>query len=65
MSNKLVDKCVVARLYGVTEQTVLTWVQQGRIPCVRPTKRTLRFNLNEVERALTKPAESQKMEAKT
>ena len=48
----------LSKLYGVHVETVRAWVRKGRIPCLRPTAKTIRFNLAEVERALSKPTQS-------
>ncbi len=42
----------VARRYRVTVDTVRTWVRQNRIPYVRITSRTLRYDLDAVDAAL-------------
>ncbi len=44
----------VARRFGVTVSTVNRWVRDGVIPCVRPSRRIVRFNLGEVERTVAK-----------
>ena len=53
--SELVDTKTVAEHLGVTVETVRAWVRQNRIPCIRPSRRTIRFRLCEVERAITKP----------
>lgn len=58
--SKLVDCTVIAERFGVTIETVRAWARQNRIPCVRPTKRTLRFVLDDVERAITQTATTAK-----
>ena len=42
---------LAARL-GVNSKTVLRWAKQGLIPVMRPTKRTVLFDIPEVELAL-------------
>ena len=49
---KLATAQEVADRFGVKLATVLTWTRQGRIPCVRPSRRVVRFHLAEVEAAL-------------
>lgn len=49
---KPVSSDEVAAHFGVTVQTVNRWVRKGRIPFFRPTRRTVRFRLVEVEAAL-------------
>ncbi len=44
----------VARRFRVTVSTVNRWVRDGIIPCIRPSRRIVRFNLGEVERAIAK-----------
>ena len=43
----------VARRYGVTVDTVRAWVRQNRIPHIRVTKRTIRFDIKAIEMAMT------------
>jgi DNA-binding transcriptional MerR regulator len=43
---------IVADHFGVHPETVRIWVRKGIVPYFRPTARTIRFDLNEVERAL-------------
>ncbi len=49
---KLVTAREVAQLFSVTVGTVNRWTRQGRIPCVRPSRRVVRYALAEVEAAL-------------
>lgn len=44
----------VAQRFGVTIYTIRNWVRGGLIPVVRPTKQTLRFNIDAVDEALRK-----------
>lgn len=53
--SELVDCTAIAKHFGVTAETVRAWARQDRIPCIRPTKRTLRFILEDVERSITQP----------
>ena len=48
----LVTKQEVARDLGVGCRTIEKWVAERRIPFIRAGHRTLRFNLNDVRRAL-------------
>lgn len=49
----LADAKTVAQHFGVKVATVHTWVRQGRIPCIRPSRSIVRFRLADVELALT------------
>lgn len=42
----------VARRFGVTRNTVRKWVRLGIVPFMRASRRVVRFDLDEVERAL-------------
>jgi excisionase family DNA binding protein len=44
----------IARRYGVTVETVNRWTREGRIPCVRPSRRTVRYALADVEAAVSR-----------
>ena len=46
----------VASRFRVTVDTVRAWVRQGRIPHIRPSRRCIRFHMDEVERALKREA---------
>lgn len=47
------SKATVARRFGVSEKTVLNWLNAGHITGYRqPGKRTLVFDLNEVAHAI-------------
>ena len=48
--SELVTTREVAERFGVAVSTVRRWVRDGRIPYVRVSKRTVRFDLEEVER---------------
>ena len=52
--NKLVTTKEIASRFSVHPETVRLWVRRGMIPCIRPTSRTIRFNLLEVEKILAK-----------
>lgn len=52
----LVTTEAVAVHFGVSIGTVNVWVRKGRIPCVRASRRIIRFRLADVEEALTRPA---------
>ena len=45
----------ISRRYGVHPETVRVWVRRGKIPCIRPTQKTIRFDLADVERTLHTP----------
>ena len=48
----LVTSKTVARHFGVSISTVNRWVREERIPYVRPSRRIVRFRLDDIERAL-------------
>ena len=48
----LVTAEVLAERYGVRPETVLCWARRGLVPCVRPSRKTIRFRLAEVEAAI-------------
>lgn len=52
---ELVDARVVAERFAVKPETVRTWTRQGRIPCIRPTRTTVRYDMADVEKALRRP----------
>lgn len=52
----LVTANQVAARFGVSVTTVNSWVRAGRIPCVRPSRRVVRFDLDAVEQAIARPA---------
>ena len=54
--NTLVDARAVARRFGVTRGTVRKWVRERRIPCIRASRRVVRFRIDEVEAAVAQPA---------
>jgi excisionase family DNA binding protein len=55
MMGKLVTVKELSKRYGVHKETVRRWMKQGTIPYVRPTLRTVRFDLEAVDRALNHP----------
>ncbi|MEK6674018.1 MAG: helix-turn-helix domain-containing protein [Planctomycetota bacterium] len=59
MNNEpLVSAGQVADHFGVCVGTVNAWVRERRIPCVRPSRRVVRFHLSEVEAALRQDMQS-------
>jgi predicted site-specific integrase-resolvase len=48
----LVNRKAIALLLGVAERTVGTWTREGRIPCVRITAKVIRYDADDVIRAL-------------
>ena len=52
---KLATGIEVARRFDVHIDTVRRWVREAKIPCIRPTERTIRFDLRAVEESLCKP----------
>jgi hypothetical protein len=54
----LVDARAVARRFGVTYATVLSWARRGVVPCLRAGKHPVRFDLSAVEAAMNQRARS-------
>lgn len=52
IEDRLITTRELAEQFGVCDETVQTWVRQGRIPCFRPSRKVIRFRMNDVERAL-------------
>lgn len=52
--NRLVTSEQLADHFAVSVETVRGWVRQGRIPCLRVSRKVIRFRVAEVERALQK-----------
>ncbi len=50
-TSTLVDSNAVAKRFGAAVGTVTKWVRDGVIPCVRPSRRIVRFDMDAVERA--------------
>jgi excisionase family DNA binding protein len=48
----------IAEHFGICVGTVNAWVRERRIPCVRPSRRVVRFHLSEVEAALRQSVEN-------
>lgn len=48
----MIDAREIARLLGMTPKAVLVLAQQGRIPCVRISRKTIRFRESEVLKAV-------------
>lgn len=48
---QLVATDEVARRFGVSVPTVRRWVRERRIPCIRVSRRVIRFDLAAVEEA--------------
>jgi len=53
-SCELVTAEEIAKRFKVTVETVQRWAREGRIPCVRPSRRIVRFRLGDVERAVAR-----------
>ena len=51
-SHRPVTAKELAEHFSVTPETVSRWVREQRIPCVRPSRRVVRFYIEEVEHAL-------------
>lgn len=54
--HKLVNASVIANRYGVSPDTVVRWARERRVPCVRPSRRVLRFCIDDVDAALFQPS---------
>lgn len=52
----------LAEHFGVTTQTIRDWVRRRRIPCIRPSRKVVRFRLADVERAIEQPVAAQENE---
>jgi len=57
---KLVTVIDISKRFDVHPETVRLWVRRGKIPCIRPTRNTIRFDLTAVEQALRKPVSRDK-----
>ena len=57
--NKLITVTDLAGHFGVHPETIRLWVRMNKIPCVRPSERTIRFNLAAVEKAVGRPIRPQ------
>ena len=53
MKNLVTVKDLATR-FGVHAETVRLWVRSGKLPCFRPSKRTIRFDIKDVDRVLSK-----------
>ena len=60
--NRLITVADLAGHFGVHPETVRLWVRLKRIPCVRPSARTIRFDLAAVERATGRPVQNSRQE---
>jgi excisionase family DNA binding protein len=49
---RLVTTRELARLLGVTTETIRHWARSGRIPCLRIGQKTIRFDRDSVLRAI-------------
>lgn len=45
----------LAKHFSVHNETVRLWARKGKVPFLRPSERTIRFNLADVEKALAHP----------
>lgn len=50
---KLLTVVELGKKFGVHPETIRIWVRRGRVPVIRPTKKTMRFDLEQVKEALT------------
>ncbi len=51
-ASELVTAEAIAERYGVTVETVRRWTRNGLIPCLRPSRSTVRYRPDEVDRAI-------------
>lgn len=56
-NNPLVGPEVVAKILGVSRNTILNWARSGKIPCIKVEK-TYRFSLKIISEALHYPLEA-------
>lgn len=52
MQFKPVTARELSEYFGVTVETINRWVRERRVPFIRPSRRTVRFHLADVEKAL-------------
>jgi excisionase family DNA binding protein len=50
--DRLYDRYTAAAFLGISVRTLDLWIRQGKIPVVRPTQRSPRFNLRRIQQAL-------------
>ncbi len=55
----LVTSQDIADRFGVTVETVQSWVRRGRVPYIRPSRRVVRFRMEDVERSITRGLQEQ------
>ena len=53
IEHDLLTTVEVAAHFGVAVTTVRGWVRAKRVPFIRPSRRVVRFRLDEVEQAIT------------
>ena len=49
---RIIDSEELARVFGVTVETVRGWVRERRVPFIRVSRRIVRFDLEDVLAAL-------------
>ena len=54
-TEELVTAFEVAKRFGVAVATVRRWVREDRIPYTRVSRRTVRFQIREIEAATSSP----------
>lgn len=52
MNSELLTATELAKRFGVSVGTVRLWVRDRRVPVVRPTRGTIRFDLDAVQEAV-------------
>lgn len=54
--DRLVSPTELAAILGVARRTIIFWARNDRIPAIRPTERTLRFDVSAVLKAMSSQA---------
>ncbi len=65
MNDQLINSRELARRLNVSVGTIRRWARDGVIPCVRPSRRVVRFDLADVQRAASLNHQSAETEGTT